>query len=378
MTSADRFGHWMVAGKKYSNKLTAVIDAVKMGHWIHWDFNESVFKKYDWTIEPTQSLQSLYDQRARQIREKYEFVALEFSGGADSWNMLYSFCRQRLKVDLVIYKSVDRAVKGREDFSSENQWAEGKYQAWPAFVKLKELNPDMKWATWEIEDAVVDGWKSNPVDFMFYNNLHPGIVIKTPDKTNVNPFGIPQLPSTAYLYGVDKPIVELRENGWYLTFYDSCILNRAVIERNILNVGWDDIMFYWDPDCVPLMIKQAHIIMNFFRANTAYKELLKTAGPRAWDYKNFIINLIYPDYKAEWQSKKPVGTFSFTSDDFFINQLENSSTRLWHETLNQYSNLLTDITINTPFSKYIHNDKGAAKYNVLADCPSYHYYLGPI
>ena len=49
--SPDRFGHWIVAGKKYSNKLQAVIDAVKLGHWIHWDFNESSFKKYDWTTE---------------------------------------------------------------------------------------------------------------------------------------------------------------------------------------------------------------------------------------------------------------------------------------------------------------------------------------
>jgi hypothetical protein len=235
----------------------------------------------------------------------------------------------------------------------------------------------MKWATWELEDIITDGWKSKDVDFMFYNNLHPGIVVKTPNKNNVNPFGIPELPSTAYLYGVDKPMVELKEDGWYLTFYDSYITNRAVIERNILGVGWDDVMFYWDPDCVPLVIKQAHIIMNFFRANPAYKKLLKTVGPGKLNYKNFIINLIYPNYKAEWQCEKPVGTFAFTSDDFFINQLENSSTRNWHETLSQYSNLLTDITSNTPFSKYIHCDKGAAKYNVIADCPSYHYYLGP-
>ena len=153
MHSPDRFGHWIVAGKKYSNKLQAVIDAVKIGHWIHWDFNEVSFKKYNWTKEPTQSLQSLYDERARRIREKYAFVAMEFSGGADSWNMLYAFCRQRLKVDLVIHKYAGSTVKGPEDLSAENHWAEGKYQAWYWFNKLKELNPDMKWVTWDVEES---------------------------------------------------------------------------------------------------------------------------------------------------------------------------------------------------------------------------------
>ena len=376
--SPDRFGHWVVAGKKYSNKLQAVIDAVKLGHWIHWDFNESSFKKYNWTQEPVQSLQSLYDERARRIREKYAFVAIEFSGGADSWNMLYAFCRQRLKVDLVIHKYAGETVKGPEDLSAENHWAEGKYQAWGWFTKLKELNPDMQWVTWDIEKPIQDGWRDGPVDFLFHNNLHPGSVIKMPDRANVNPFDIPELPSTAYLFGIDKPIVELYPDGWYLTFYDNHIISRSVIERNMLGLGWDDLLFYWDPDCVPLMIKQAHTIMNFFRKNPGHSELLKKAGPRGWNYKNFIISLIYPEYRAVWQSDKPQGTFAFTNENWFISHIQNSASTQWHETLNQYSDLLLNITEGTPFRQYINQDAGAANYNVFADCPSHHYYLGPV
>lgn len=377
-TSPTRFGHWVVSGKKYSSKLQAVIDAVKIGHWIHWDFNEDTFKKYDWTKEPTESLQTLYDQRARRIREKYAFVAIEFSGGADSWNMLYAFCRQQLKVDLVIHKYAGSTVKGPEDLSAENHWAEGKYQAWIWFTKLKELNPDMKWVTWDIEKPIQDGWKDGPVDFLFHNNLHPGSVIKMPDRADVNPFNIPELPSTAYLFGIDKPIVERRNDGWYLTFYDNHVISRSVIERSMLGLGWDDVLFYWDPDCVPLMIKQAHTIMNFFRKNPDYSELLKKAGPRGWNYKNFIISLIYPEYRTVWQSDKPQGTFAFTNENWFISHLQNSASAQWHDTLNQYSNLLLNITDGTPFRQYVHQDPGAAKYNVFADCPSYHYYLGPL
>lgn len=376
--SPDRFGHWSVAGKKYSNKLRAVVDAVKIGHWIHWDFNETQFSKFDWTVEPSESLQTLYDLRARQIRERYKFVALEFSGGADSWNMLYAFCRQGLQVDLVIHKYVERAVKGPEDQTGENQWAEGKFQAWPCFQKLLELNPAMKWATWDIEQAMNDGWRPGPVDIMFHNNLHPGAINKVPDRTDVNPFGIPQLPTTAYLVGVDKPIVELRQDGWYLVFYDNAVLVRGAIERALLGIGWHDTLFYWDVDCVPLMIKQAHTVMNFFKKNPVYLTMLKNSGPRGWNYKNFIINLIYPDYDLTWQSQKPQGTFAITHEDFFINHTNNISSKNWHNTLHQYSELLHDLTNGTDFAQFIRKDAGAVAYNVLADCPSKPYFLGPL
>ena len=126
------------------------------------------------------------------------------------------------------------------------------------------------------------------------------------------------------------------------------------------------------------MIKQAHTIMNFFRKNPGYSELLKKAGPRGWNYKNFIISLIYPEYRAVWQSDKPQGTFAFTNENWFISHIQNSASTQWHETLNQYSDLLLNITEGTPFRQYINQDAGVAKYNVFADCPSHHYYLGPV
>jgi len=118
--------------------------------------------------------------------------------------------------------------------------------------------------------------------------------------------------------------------------------------------------------------------MNFFRKNPRHSELLKKAGPRGWNYKNFIISLIYPEYKATWQSDKPQGSVAMTHENWFILHTQNSASRQWYETLNQYSDLLLDITKGTLFRQYVHHDVGSVKFNVLADCPSYHYYLGPV
>lgn len=374
----NRFGHYVVSGETYFNKLTAVRSAVSQGHWIHWNFNESVFGKVDWTQEPQASLTQLYDQRARQIRDTYEFVALEFSGGADSWNMLAAFCRQGLPVDLVVHKIVQSAVGDEQDLTSENHWAEGLYQAWRWFQHFQQQVPSLKWYTWDIEQQLYDAWADvRSVDIMFQNNLHPGSLLKFPGITNINPAGIPELPTTAYLVGIDKPIVELHHDGWYLVFYDHPVLARAAIEKSRLIQNWTDLLFYWDPDCVQLLAKQAHTVRNFFRSTPKFSALLKTAGPKAWDYKNLVAHLIYPGYQQYWQSQKPRGSFAFTSEAFFIDQIDHPSVQNWHQTLLNYQDQVLGLTKGTEFERYTHSDTGSRNYTVLADCPSVKYYLGP-
>ena len=92
------FGHWVVAGKKYYNKLQAVVDSVPKGWWPHFYFHEDKFSKFDWTTEPVETLTDLYKKRALSLRQKFDHITIEFSGGADSWTALYSFLRQGLHV----------------------------------------------------------------------------------------------------------------------------------------------------------------------------------------------------------------------------------------------------------------------------------------
>jgi hypothetical protein len=372
---ADRFGYWEVSGKKYTNKLQAMMAAVAQGHWIHWNFNEDTFDRYDWTQEPTQSLQYLYDARARSIREKYSFVALEYSGGSDSWNVLNSFCRQGLKVDLVIHKVIESQVGDQSDQSAQNIWAEGKFQAWRSFLQFQQLVPDMKWVTWDIEKSVVDSWKQGPRDILSTNVLDP---MKVTSGLDINPFGIPDLPSTAYIIGIDKPMVELYHDGWYMVFYDDLSTSKFTIERMLLGVWWHDLFFYWDPDCVPLLIKQAHTVMNFFRKFPGHENLVRSLGSRNQQHKNLITSLIYPEYKEVWQTKKVTGMISLDRDAWFQDQhREDRAAGNWYQTVKNYSDSVRSLVHNTPFEKYAHPDPYDSQFTVLASCPSRRYYLGP-
>jgi hypothetical protein len=372
---ADRFGHWEVCGKKYTNKLQAVMAAVPQGHWIHWNFNEDTFSKYDWTQEPAQSLQQLYDARARSIREKYSFVALEFSGGTDSWNILNSFCRQGLKVDLAIHKVIESQVGDRSDRSAQNIWAEGKFQAWRSFLQFQELVPDIKWATWDIEKSVVDSWRQGPRDILSTNVLDP---MKITSNLDINPFGIPDLPSTAYIFGIDKPMVELYHDGWYIVFYDDPSTSKFTIERAMAGVGWHDLFFYWDPDCVPLLIKQAHTIINFFRKYPGHENLVRGLGSRNQQHKDLITSLIYPEYREFWQTKKVTGMVCSDRDAWFQDKhTEDLAAKNWYQTVKNYSDSVSSLVCATPFEQYVHPDPYDSQFTVLASCPGRRYYLGP-
>lgn len=373
--SADRFGYWEVCGKKYTNKLQAVMAAVPQGHWIHWNFNDDTFGKHNWTQEPTLSLQQLYDARARSIREKYSFVALEFSGGTDSWNILNSFCRQGLKVDLVIHRVIQSQVGDRSDQSARNIWAEGKFQAWRSFLQFQELVPDMKWATWDIEKCVTDSWRQGARDILSTNAFDP---MKINGDLDINPFGIPDLPSTAYIFGIDKPVVELYHDGWYIVFYDDPSTSKCTIERALSGVGWHDLFFYWDPDCVPLLIKQAHTVMNFFRKHPGHENLIRSLGSRDQQHKNLITSLIYPEYREFWQTSKITGMVCSDRDAWFQDKYnEDKAAKNWYQTVKNYSESVQSIVHNTPFKKYVHADPYDSQFTVLASCPGRRYYLGP-
>ena len=83
----DRLGYYRVGWKKFYNKTLALLESNKTGYKIDWVFNNDIYGKIDWTLPVLESLDLLYALRARQLREKYDYLVLYFSGGADSTNI---------------------------------------------------------------------------------------------------------------------------------------------------------------------------------------------------------------------------------------------------------------------------------------------------
>ena len=62
-------------------------------------YNDEIYDKIDWSIEPPGTLDFYYKEQAQRIRDSYDYVILCFSGGADSTNILNTFYYNNIKME---------------------------------------------------------------------------------------------------------------------------------------------------------------------------------------------------------------------------------------------------------------------------------------
>ena len=101
----DKLGFYQIGEQKFHNKVMALIAGTKTNQFPEWNFNKTVFDNYVWSSEPvTLNLKELYRQRAQQIRDQYDYIRLELSGGADGNTALYAFLLNGIPLDEVVFR----------------------------------------------------------------------------------------------------------------------------------------------------------------------------------------------------------------------------------------------------------------------------------
>jgi len=129
-----KLGYYSIGLQNFASKIdacilgTKVIDRLNLNvnpfNIVKWHFNDEVFDNYDWRVEPEESLDELYNKRARTLRDQYDYIIISYSGGADSHNMLMSFLRQGLFVDEIVITHMNKAMKDYAVIDPDNYSAE--------------------------------------------------------------------------------------------------------------------------------------------------------------------------------------------------------------------------------------------------------------
>ena len=118
-------GYWSAAGNYFFDKRTCLQHASKYNidrHSVKFHWFDSVFETVKWDAPPQQSLTQLYQQRAQQLRDKYDYLVLAFSGGADSTNVLDTFLDNNIAIDeIVCYYTVEVVDKLMPTFNPLNK-----------------------------------------------------------------------------------------------------------------------------------------------------------------------------------------------------------------------------------------------------------------
>jgi hypothetical protein len=268
MFGPDRFGYYQTENLRSYSKVELLEIASKTKKSVEWNFNEDVYSKFDWKIEPIESLQELYFRRARMIREKYDYIVVFYSGGADSNNVLNSFLQQGLFVD---------EIAQMHSYEGDGTWdsyfnEEVAKVAVPYTQKVLEQSPLTKHRLIDQTKLIADVYKkdSNHLDFVYKVNafMAPNALARSYIRESVKDYQdiISSGKKLCFVWGSEKPMID-KVDGKYCVRFNDGIDNCVSPRTQMLNREWEnDELFYWCPDMPEIVCKQAHILMRYLRS----------------------------------------------------------------------------------------------------------------
>lgn len=266
-------GYYLCGSTIFYNKFQALLYGQSNNCGVEFRFNDDVFSKYNWAVEPTLSLDQLYAQRAKELRDSYDYLVVHFSGGYDSGNILETFVKNNIHVDeIYIRGSASTSVDQYNITSSANQYAEIKLIAKPLAEYVKEhYMPHVKITIQDTVSHVINHWSgsTNWIDTMDITDFSPSTIIKTTlDDLNVDYKKLTSAGKTvAHIIGMEKPDMYYSNGQYYTRFLDkfSAVHIPHRSEKYELPLHLEP--FYWAPSCAEMIIKQCHAIKNYITAH---------------------------------------------------------------------------------------------------------------
>ena len=271
--------------------LTNRIDAINDEKGCYFYFHDKEFSSVDWLTEPKSSLDVLYRERAEQIRKKYEYVILAYSGGHDSTNILEAFYYNNIHIDEILLVGAFSKDLYTGDDSNHN--AEIFKSAIPTLNKMNLKNTKITMFDYttlfdNIENfSIINKYGSDwskhigsyySVHTFFWNDLKKHIGVGNDKHTGV-------------VFGFEKPNFQfdISTNTCFTQFSDVSLTSYGNFQGD---QNFKRVCFYISVDSVDIMKKQLHIIMNFF-INVVYVQKTMTIKQFYDNYSNIIHKLIY-------------------------------------------------------------------------------------
>lgn len=268
----DHFGYYKIGPYKTHSKIEAIEISVRTNTKFKWVFNDEVYEKFHWNIEPPGSLDFWYGERARQIRDAYDYIVLMYSGGADSWNVLRSFVDNNIFVDEICHYITQEGTPLGEDAAQNEEVYKTSY---PAAKKLIETNPVYRHTKHRVVDggpALIKRMSSTNFDNYFYeegNGFFGPWGTTFADLRNVEPDFkrlAEKKKTVCFVWGYEKPLMEVKDNGtkFFIKFNEATISTFMKPKYQSDNNDWQyDEAFYWSPDMPEITCLQGHTIKKF-------------------------------------------------------------------------------------------------------------------
>lgn len=266
----NQIGYYKVGNEIYLSKHKALVDsaAKKTKTTFHW-FDDA-FDLFDRNLLGKQTLNQLYKERAQMLRDKYDYLILNYSGGCDSWNILKTFLDNGIKLDQVMvcwpFKAGEAGLyqPNKKDVRANNFMSEWDFTTKPDLEWLAKTHPDIKIEMIDWADPFI----SNPnfVNNTSFDNLNHFHNLADLSRSTLFSKTEQELiekgKTVGTIWGLDKPNIVVQDETVYMAFNDSIITVAHPAPCNPYGTEY----FYWTPDMPLLTFEMAAQTANWFKA----------------------------------------------------------------------------------------------------------------
>ena len=350
MIYKENLGLYWVGNRAFSDKVQALKFASKTKAPVQWEFCPTVFDKIDWSIPIETSLPDLYRLRALQIREKYDYVSLFFSGGVDSGNILRTFVDNNILLDEVVMFLPKSFKPNKNDLSADNGWSEIEFAAIP-FIKSLNMDSRTKIRIIDTETAASsfvsindsrDGYASQ-TSLSLYSFIR--LAVSTQDSIWNSMYASGK--TICHLQGIDKPNLTVEHGRYFFRFFDYINKSPESTGRSDLSEMIDKYAvhepFYWTPDFPEIVIKQCQVLkekcendlllkLSLVHGATVSNDLTRWINYAIYDKNVTVLNSMFQTEKFKWASNGQPNNWFFNSGNDTV--------------IGSYADFLKDVTTN--------------------------------
>lgn len=333
---ANKFGNWKVGEQRFNSKMDAAITATRLKKDLKFEFNDPVWKNFDRSLLGKVSLKELYKQRAQQIRDKYDYVVLYYSGGADSTNILETFIENNIKLDCVYVRwpfdvlNTSLHTPNKTDKSAFNFNSEWDYATKPRLEWLAKYHPEIRIETKNVK-GLTDEKLMNDNSFEGTNNRYsPVNILRKSTYSDFETECIDKGKTVGQISGIDKPsLLQNTDGSVYMSFIDDFFTTLNAPPNNLKGVEF----FYWSPDFPLLPFEMAYQMFLYYDHNPAERFIIPgrtyTMMPReirhacSERYYIDVKKVCYPNWDLGiFQTEKPKHRFGIDKDYWFFQSTE--------------------------------------------------------
>ena len=322
-TLSDRnSGFYRIGDKSFDTKIETLIYATELKvprEDIKFIYFDSIWENSHTTKTINANLQDVFKLRAEQLRDEYDYLILNYSGGYDSWTILNIYLTHDIFLDEIVvkwpYKAVYNGNRNIHTPDINNKHPSNYLTEWEALIKddlklVAKLSPKTKITIYDFSDELLNVDEEKLIEKLPSNHfiglpsvIRQGAITQSELKLSDDK-------KIASIYGVDKPILCRDGEDCFMAFNDK------VAQVN----GDNDVYFFWGADNPVVLIEMAHRVFEWFQIHKTQRHLIPDVNVPV-DADNFkkyttIVNFVcYPNYNHNrFQTDKPTSVIHHEKD----------------------------------------------------------------